>query len=547
MTCYACLFEAKSIQDYILRSGRLRHIVGASELIDSLSGELLGDVLTALKCAEGEQVRFSRRAGGAIYLFSQERSIRDAFRDLWTLVVRQYAPGLEFVLAIAEGESDYQAFRSAAAKLLAARNRQAAVLPAGGPVTVYAPRTGNPAITEDKRLGWQDAATGRFGLPTFMRSGNLTRKFSQQIAVDEWPRNLEYNPDADGRHFPFLRDNRYLALLHADGNGLGQLLMSLSQHVKAQPDTFIHLFSDFSRAVDRATQAAATQASEAVLLPARLAATDMPGGGAVPARPIVLGGDDLTLLIRADLALPFTQAFLQAFEQHSRNELDKLKKKYPDAPGLPDTLTAGAGIAFVKSNHPFHLAHGLAESLASHAKGAAKALLPPNSGPEHRIMPTLSFHRVTSASHGDYTEILQDEMTFGRKGEQVITTLGAYTLDAQTDELPKLADLQALAQLLGGESMARGPARQLLTLLGQDHDDARRRYARWREVMAAGSETDLERLDQRLTSLCGKLAKDLPVSETGDPRKTPLGDAAMLLSIAQGTPAGTFTGTEENR
>ena len=67
MTCYACLFEAKSIQDYILRSGRLRHIVGASELIDSLTGKLLDDVLEALKSVEDGEVRLSRRAGGAVY------------------------------------------------------------------------------------------------------------------------------------------------------------------------------------------------------------------------------------------------------------------------------------------------------------------------------------------------------------------------------------------------------------------------------------------------------------------------------------------------
>lgn len=59
MTAYACLFEAKSIQDYILRSGRLRHVVGASELLDALTPGLLDAVIDGL-AVDGKAFRFSR-------------------------------------------------------------------------------------------------------------------------------------------------------------------------------------------------------------------------------------------------------------------------------------------------------------------------------------------------------------------------------------------------------------------------------------------------------------------------------------------------------
>jgi len=60
MTAYACLFEAKSIQDYILRSGRLRHVVGASELLDALTDAPLDAVLAALDVRSGQHPRLSR-------------------------------------------------------------------------------------------------------------------------------------------------------------------------------------------------------------------------------------------------------------------------------------------------------------------------------------------------------------------------------------------------------------------------------------------------------------------------------------------------------
>ena len=533
MTCHACLFEAKSIQDYILRSGRLRHIVGASELIDSFTSELLDDVLVALGLAEGKDIKFSRRAGGAVYLFSTRREARDTFRDLWSLIMRQYAPGLEFMIAQGEGVTDYAAYQQALGGLQAARNRQPPTLPNGGPVTRYAPRTGQPAVSHDAKLGFQDAATSRFGLDRFWRRGGLTAKFADKdsVSINAWPRNLEHNPsDGDRTDFPFWPDNHYLGLVHADGNGLGQLLIQLGEQVQSHPEMFIDLFRDFSTAITEATCAAAQDATQQVLLPARGNPHETKAVGAIPARPIVLGGDDLTILVRADLAIPFTRTFLTAFEHRSREKLEPLHGKYPTIKGVPEELTAGAGIAFVKSNHPFHLAHELAESLARFAKDRAKE----QKDTHGRIPPTLAFHRVTTASHGDYADIRQQEMTHGPDPARIITTLGAYRVDPPSSQLPALVDLEALAQLLGGEEMARGPARQLLTLLGQDFDGARRHYARWREVMNDRHADGLSTLDNYLRRLCGDLADDLPISKVGTPQATPLGDVATLLAVTAG-------------
>lgn len=536
MPSHACLFEAKSIQEYILRSGRLRHIIGASELLDSLTPKLLDDVLDVLGLDRDRDLRFSRAAGGAVYLFADSAEACNAFRDLWSIAVRQYAPGLEFVLVTGEGSNDHAAYVDANKQLHAARDRQPPLLPAGTPVTRYAPRTGEPAVSYDKQLGLQDQATTRFGRPEFWRhpKDGLTKRFAPELSPHDWPRNLDYEPnDPDNAEFPFLQDNRYLALLHADGNGLGQLLIHLQEHAKANPDDFVALFTDFSNAVSTATIAAAHGATDEVLLPARKQADeDEPDAspGLVPARPIVLGGDDMTILLRADLALPFAREFLTRFEAESRVQLDVVRAKHPAASAiLPPCLTAGGGIAFVKSNHPFHLAHDLAEAIAKRAKDRGKE----HKSPDGRIPPTLAFHRVTTASHGDYSDILKAEMTTGPEGAEVQTTLVAYGLDTNGD-LPVLADVQALADLLRVEEMARGPARQLLTLLGQDYEEAARRYRRWEEVMRERAPSELDDMKSKLDRLCGGLAEELPVSKHGTPKRTPLGDVTALLAVIHG-------------
>ncbi|MBK1646712.1 hypothetical protein CKO25_19125 [Thiocapsa imhoffii] len=536
MTCFSCLFEAKSIQDYILRSGRLRHIVGASELIDSLTRDVLDGVLRALDLASNEaerQIRFSRRAGGAVYLFTNEREIHNTFRDLWTLTVRQYAPGLPFVVATGEGATDYAAYELARERLLAARNRQAAAMPAGTPVTRYAPRTGLPASSKDK-LGFQDEATARFGRDQFWKREHdgLIQRFATHSHLDDWPRDLNYSPNESEPFFPFLDDNRYLGLLHADGNGLGQLLMNLGKEVEGRPDDFAILFRDVSEAIQRATETAAQQATKKVLEPHRKP-LDNNRKSPYPARPIVLGGDDLTMLIRADLALPFAQAFLEDFEHASREQLHELRSKHADVKALPEALTAGAGIAFIKSNHPFYMAHELTEGLAKFAKDCAKSV---RDHRQERISPTLAFYRVTTASHGDYREVREQELTFGSDQDRILTSLGAYSIDAQPKGMPALNDLRALARLFARESVARGPARQILTLIGQDLDEARRRYRRWHEVMNERDSETLKEIETLLNRLCGELHPDLPVSlkNTDEELKvTPLADLLTLLAIGQ--------------
>ncbi len=63
MAVHALLFEAKSVQGYLFESGRMRDVIGASELIDSLTRKLLDGALKGAGLLEGSDVAFSRRAG----------------------------------------------------------------------------------------------------------------------------------------------------------------------------------------------------------------------------------------------------------------------------------------------------------------------------------------------------------------------------------------------------------------------------------------------------------------------------------------------------
>jgi len=537
MTNYAYLFEAKSIQSYILATNRLKEIVGASELVERLTGSfdsqdaLLNHALNAI--GGNGKIQFSRKGGATFYAFSECFEVIDKLASLWPLLVRQYAPDLEFAQAKGEGKHPHEAFENAQQQLLANRNCQATRLPQAGPFAIRNRRTGEPATKLSKNAKSDkpepvDAATWR--KLKFAEAGKLAKRFAENATPGEWPTLLTPEKGQDGRNFPFKEERQTIALIHADGNGLGQVLIHLQEHAKNKPDDYLKLFKDFSESVTRATQQAARNATIKVLQEAR----KDEGIVLYPARPIVLGGDDLTIIVRADLAMKFTQVYLKEFARLSKDEMSILKKEYPSLPQhlLPGQLTACAGVAYAKASVPFYLLHGLAEDLCKQAKSMAKPKAKEN---KREGLSALSFHRITTAMVDDYQDILKRELTI--PGDpSLCQTLQAYALEPDVG-LPCLDHLLELQKLLGGEGMARGPTRQVLGLIEQDLGQAKQRYKRWQEVMSKKMPKELEQFDQLVASLLKgdeKVWKELPYGEIDletQTRHSPLGDVMALLAV----------------
>ena len=498
-------FEAKSIQSYILASGRLRDMVGASHLVDRLVNGPLQGLLDALGI-DPDEIRFSRRAGGAFMAFLDDREKAERLRDAWSLLVPRYAPGLEFVLALEEGASAFEAAKNALATMAASRIPRPR-FPSITPLARLAPRTGEPAVDEDTHAPdgpeLVDAAVRR--KRAFRRARDLERKFLGEKS-GRFPTDME-------NEFPFRGDNRYVGIVHADGNGLGQMLMRLQQAAERAPERFVKLYDKFSKMLAAATEAAARRATEEVIVP-RADARDF-----LPMRPLVLGGDDLTCIVRGDLALAFTRAFLDAFEEETRPLCAWLSK---ETDWEPVHLTACAGIAWVKANQPFALAYELAEELCGQAKDASG-----------RACSAIAFHRVTTSFIPDADWVRDREMTTELGGERLVSTLGAYALREGVG-LPSLDALLALARMLRekGERAGVSAMRRLLSLTGETPAELRRLYARWRALLEEDDRKLSQEFYRALATLLGQPMQDLPAREVAQGRyESPLGDVVALDAV----------------
>ncbi|MCU7960117.1 MAG: hypothetical protein KZQ58_08985 [gamma proteobacterium symbiont of Bathyaustriella thionipta] len=520
---YSLLFELNSIQTYLFASGKLRDMIAGSELLDQLTNQnIKNNLLDSVLCAAeiSQDIEFSRRAGGAFYAFCMDKTVLDKLLGLWTLAIQQWAPGLSYSLGRGQGGDYTTAFTSARKNLQADAGRLRQQLPFAAPVAHRVGRTGLAAEKYTrKKSEWLDASGVRRKVFSDLAKAEFWKRFSPesaQLRWHDWPTDLD-SDNEDGRgHFPFNGDDHTIALIHADGNGLGQVLMEVQKAVKQAPDKFIEFYQGVSNMIEASTQAAARAATQEVLLPRRKE------GQCLPARPLLLGGDDITILVRADLALAYIQVFSRAFEEESGKRLGELAIE-----GLPERLTLGFGVVFMRASQPFYMAINLCEQMMAEGKATAKQL-----DMQHPPA-TLVFQRVTTSLVDSYDQIRETRLSHKGKNTSYIDTLGTYAIEPH-EQLPNMQHLLELAELLAHEDMAHGPTRQLLTLIGQSEDEARRRYRRWRRLMKENKSGLLKKYNDGLQKLISSSKNDLPYSQADAQgiSCSPLADALALVSVA---------------
>lgn len=188
------------------------------------------------------------------------------------------------------------------------------------------------------------------------------------------------------------------AVVHADGNGLGETFLNFDQHCSPGNRGYANDLRRFSLALDLCTEQAFHEALGRVPK-ARRHARRWPD--TLLLVPLVIGGDDLTVVCDGACALDFTAAFLQAFEE----ETSRTDAVHYDGiiPRVAGRVSACAGVAIVKPHYPFYAAYELAEQLMSSAKQVKRQVLDAQGKPFP--CSALDFHVLYDASGSDLDEI----------------------------------------------------------------------------------------------------------------------------------------------
>lgn len=388
----------QGIQSFIFQTNELREIIGASEMVEQIctisfdeyvqTGEILLQAAGNIKCEYSNQ-------------HECEKTVLEFPRKVMT-----FAPGITISQAVEvyEKDEDYAiASHHLEQKLRQQRNKPMRSQTLGMLGCWRAAASGMPIVSVEKgnRI---DAASKQ--KTKYCQEKSLCKKaFGIEVPSVKFPYDLK----------DITFHNDWIAIIHIDGNGLGKVVQ---QKGKNKLD-----FAKFSINLNKATCAAAQETYQTLDETYHL--DNLPK---LPIRPVVLGGDDLTVICRGDLAIDYANTFMRYFEQKTEQLL-----------GFK--LTACAGIAYIKASYPFYYGYELAEQLCKYAKEHAREL---NSD----LTPScLMFHKVQDSYINDYeNDIIPRELTIGKAEAPTLSwVFGPYFIDAQSQywTIDKLKDMAA--------------------------------------------------------------------------------------------------------
>lgn len=425
--------EFQRVQTWLFAVPRLRAMVGANALL----GETLRVALRSLACETGRgwaltpsnetcpeadlndplkdhddpaadaKAGILSRDGG--HFEAQFTSGAEAFADAAGQLLRSNLPGLRFRISI-DGEplTKSQVHLSTELPVLAPCEWTGRGL-ASKPVPQGDER---PAVSLDVAHRHEAAKRTEDGTAVDVAS-LLSVKTKLKTKTLERPQELKE-----------LVGNGYLALIHADGNSVGSGLGKVK--TDSEHATFFHKNRVLLR---RAVQKAIN--------------THCPDTGRAPLIPLMLGGDDLLLVCRAEIALPFVVTLCA--------ELEALQK---DSNGFK--LTLGVGVVIAKHTIPIHWLHEVAEQLAASAKRRFRGLS--EAEPKRSVVDWAVF---STAWVDDPAEVRRRDWLRGSGNE--LRVLSQRPVDVLGEG--RIDSLQGLVR--GAEQLARAPRSQLRYLVEQ--------------------------------------------------------------------------------
>lgn len=450
MSKYLYGASIQGIQSFIFQTNKLKEIVGGSELVEEICTDLFYSFINSDENDENIIVS----AAGNIKYIADQKTCQKLVREFPKKIL-EVAPGVtvsQAVIKIDESLPLSELINSLEEKLKTERNKPIIPLEIGFMGLERARRTGGVAVDVKSKKGKSVAfceSTSKKDRAVDRKSDSSnetshTKLFKKISGLTEKPKEitLEIEEICKGH------SNSWIAVVHADGNGLGNILRVMGKKLKgADFEKSKAAFRKFSLALENATEAAAQAAFWKVFSRKDAFTSEYK----YPIRPIICGGDDITFIIRADLALEFTEIFLTEFEEKTKIEFQVLEKF--GIAEFSDGITACAGIAYIKESYPLHYALNLAESLCKDAKKLVKERHPLRSNgiPES----ALAFYKVQE-SFTDKLSILQERtLRVNHEGKLLDYYFGPYllndiaNLNERLDTLKKEADLHDESKAIG--------------------------------------------------------------------------------------------------
>ncbi|MGO9083584.1 MAG: Cas10/Cmr2 second palm domain-containing protein [Candidatus Sulfotelmatobacter sp.] len=435
------LIETSGNQNYIFATNKLRENVGASELTYRAGKEYVRDAVSE-EGGSGAGIKEVVAVSGKAILLVPDETVGKRVISTVTRRALKEAPGLDIRGVVGwsfewDNGKIHEKIGEAHRLLEALRSR------VPGPVARFQRL---PVVAECSTSGLpaKRFAGKKDQLPEDERGPRSAESIAKQEAREGWHQRLQRLLDAHRIRFPLPDATTeleklgcdWLAVIHADGNGLGQVFLGFDQFASGDTD-YIDKLGRFSRALDCCTEKAFCVALSVL----------KPRGEreVLPIVPLVLGGDDLTVVCDGRQAMKFTKRFLDEFERLTG--ADSLIAEIMAQKPCQGKVTSCAGIAIVKPHFPFHAAYELAEELLR----SAKELL--RSAKKQKPRSAVDFHILYDASGPDLKRI-RAQLTTDYRSTSLVAR--PYVLSGEQEfEHRRWQDLDARIQTVNAKENGR--------------------------------------------------------------------------------------------
>ncbi|MGB3266171.1 MAG: hypothetical protein WBA89_19690 [Microcoleus sp.] len=384
------VLDTTGIQPYIFGSNRLRENIGASYLVSQATDDWARNALNTLKAKINQEIyafdpeqnqpeakprieddglaaELVYAGGGNTILLFSDRQYAVQFTQILSKRILEEAPGINLVAVHQEFDWDSQSLYHVVQNLMKndldskkrSRIPSAPLLGLGVTATcrttqLIAVKMSDPFENDEPYLISTEIDAK---LKVVSKANDkLQKMFASALGSYEFPLRTDKMGRSEG-------DSSYVAVVHADGNGLGKRFQNFGKD-KCNRD-YIIAMRKLSHSVN---QAGINALIKVIKILVKSIEVDTDGKRKVkgkfeiknnylPFRPLVYGGDDVTFVCDGRLGLELAAMYLEALE----NE--------PIADGK---IKACAGICVVKTHYPFARAYQLSEDLCRKAKSFVK-------------------------------------------------------------------------------------------------------------------------------------------------------------------------------
>jgi len=448
--------SVQGIQEFIFKTNKLQEIVGASEIVKNINENFK----TMFETHENIEILLNA-AGNIKAVFDNKEELQKHIL-YFEKEIMQGAYGITISQAVKDIEDNYtqEDINELEKNLKIQRNKPTIPLDLSLNIIKLNPKTAKPLVNKD-----EDRATSQ-------------KRQEYKRFLDNNPRNKEFK-DISG----FSNSKNKIAVIHIDGNGLGELIPKLKKEYGLE-------LSDFSKKLDSATKSAFDKARDETM----------------SIREVVLGGDDVTVICSADDALRFTKNFLEYFEEETKSSFTK--------------LTACAGIAYCNEKYPFHYAVDLAEELCGVAKNHSK-----------REASCLIFHNIQSSNFQSWDKFVADELTIKTTDNKEVVRLdfGAYYLNKEGEATIENFINTLEAYKCDGSPISR--LRNWLSELYKNDANAKNLLKRINQITQEKNEWNCEIMNRNLKFFNKDLSNENLIIQKDGMKKTPIYDILQILSV----------------